>query len=119
MKRLKFTVRPTGQTVRFRCEAKGDQPMKYTWLRNGKPLVFRNRKNRKTMDVHGYSLKVKKLILDDAGNYTCVASNMFGSISFSFFLNMLREYSYFKQFHFGNHQVNKGVDFQGAGGARG
>eukprot|EP00794_Sanderia_malayensis_P014405 gene14405-15905_t len=90
MKRQKFTVRPTGQTVRFRCEAKGDEPMTYNWIKNGKVLVHRSRKNRKIMDVHGYSLKIKKLELDDAGNYTCIASNKHGSASFSFFLNMLR-----------------------------
>ena len=93
MNRQKFTVRPNGQSVRFRCEAKGDGLMTYTWLKNGKPLVFRNRRQRKMMDVNNHSLKIKKLLLADAGNYTCIASNKYGSVAFSFVLNMLRKLS--------------------------
>ncbi|XP_065054738.1 hemicentin-1-like [Rhopilema esculentum] len=86
MKRQQFTVKHEGQTVRFRCEGKSDVPMRYTWLKNGKPL----KKERRRIDFSNRMLRIRKLTLEDAANYTCVVNNSFGWISFSFTLNMPR-----------------------------
>ena len=87
MKRQQFIVKPRGGTVRFRCEAKSALPVKYTWLKNGRRLI----KQRGRVDYSNFQLKIKQLKLSDGGNYTCLANNTFGSIAFSFSLNMLRK----------------------------
>jgi len=86
MKRHQFAVKLSGEAARFRCEAKSALPVTYTWLKNGEIL----KKQRGRIDYSNFFLKIKKLQLSDAGNYTCVANNTFGSIAFSFSLNMLR-----------------------------
>ena len=88
MKRHQFAVKLSGEAARFRCEAKSALPVTYTWLKNGEIL----KKQRGRIDYSNFFLKIKKLQLSDAGNYTCVANNTFGSIAFSFSLNMLREF---------------------------
>lgn len=75
-----------GETARFRCEAKSDLPVKYSWFKNGKPL----RKHRRRISYNNFQLRIKRLTLADGANYTCVANNTFGSVSYNFTLHMIR-----------------------------
>lgn len=67
-----------GSRIKLDCVAQGTQPIVYRWTRNGKALSHVKYK------AYGPSLKINKLILDDAGNYTCVASNVFGNSNCSY-----------------------------------
>ncbi|XP_032070105.1 pro-neuregulin-1, membrane-bound isoform isoform X4 [Thamnophis elegans] len=76
-----------GQTVVLRCEASSEHTsLKFKWLKNGKEITKRNRpenvkikspKKQKTFS----ELRISKASLDDAGEYTCKASNRFGDDS--------------------------------------
>ncbi|XP_070791573.1 pro-neuregulin-1, membrane-bound isoform isoform X3 [Pituophis catenifer annectens] len=76
-----------GQTLVLRCEASSEHvSLKFKWLKNGKELTKRNRpenvkikspKKQKTFS----ELRITKASLDDAGEYTCKASNRFGDDS--------------------------------------
>ena len=63
----------TGGKIKLECVAQGSQPIRYEWRKNGKPLTHRKYK------AEGPVLKINSLLVDDAGNYTCIASNEYGS----------------------------------------
>ncbi|KAK8768373.1 hypothetical protein V5799_015162, partial [Amblyomma americanum] len=70
-----------GETTSVTCTtAAGDESFKYLWLKDGSAV--RPGDNVKIVTSPDISvLKIDKLTLDDAGNYTCVASNAGGTVS--------------------------------------
>ncbi|XP_070598455.1 pro-neuregulin-1, membrane-bound isoform isoform X6 [Erythrolamprus reginae] len=76
-----------GQTLVLRCEASSEHlSLKFKWLKNGREITKRNRpenvkikspRKQKTFS----ELRITKASLDDAGEYTCKASNRFGDDS--------------------------------------
>ncbi|XP_060093074.1 pro-neuregulin-1, membrane-bound isoform isoform X13 [Heteronotia binoei] len=87
LKEMKSQESTVGQTLVLRCEASSEHPsLKFKWLKNGKELTKRNRpenikikspKKQKTSS----ELRISRASLDDAGEYTCKASNRFGNDS--------------------------------------
>lgn len=70
-----------GSSVRVLCTIiNGDQPIEITWLKDGKKLSEYRRKTQK-LDENTVILSLRKLQLEDSGNYTCVAQNPAGSTS--------------------------------------
>uniref|UniRef100_A0A8C5WQH1 Ig-like domain-containing protein n=1 Tax=Laticauda laticaudata TaxID=8630 RepID=A0A8C5WQH1_LATLA len=84
---MKSQESAVGQTLVLRCEASTEHlSLKFKWLKNGKEITKRNRpenvkikspKKQKTFS----ELRITKASLDDAGEYTCKASNRFGDDS--------------------------------------
>ncbi|KAM3846016.1 pro-neuregulin-1, membrane-bound isoform 5-T5 [Vipera latastei] len=84
LKEMKSQESAVGQTLVLRCEASSEHlSLKFKWLKNGKEITKRNRpenikikspKKQKTFS----ELRITKASLDDAGEYTCKASNRFG-----------------------------------------
>ncbi len=60
-----------GGSVTFDVKAKGSQPLAYQWRRNGSPLG----------DASASSLVLTNLQLTDAGTFTVVITNAYGSIT--------------------------------------
>lgn len=60
-----------GGSVTFDVKAKGTQPLAYQWRRNGSPLG----------DASASSLVLTNLQLTDAGSFTVVITNAYGSIT--------------------------------------
>lgn len=60
------------------CKAEGSQPISYKWTKDGNPLSL------KKYEAHEYTLTIESLAISDDGNYTCTASNSFGSNSYTY-----------------------------------
>jgi len=67
-----------GATERLRCAVNGQPPPTITWFKEDKPLQLservRNLNNNKT-------IKIKTVIVQDQGNYTCIAENTQGKLN--------------------------------------
>ncbi|XP_074634964.1 hemicentin-1-like isoform X1 [Acropora palmata] len=68
-----------GHDIRLRCSVKGDPPPRLTWVKDQKPLQFSSRIRLISRD-NGI-VKIKNTQLVDAGYYTCIAANSFGSVN--------------------------------------
>ena len=72
--------KPANQTMKFNslvtyaCGAKTDpnESIKYTWYKDGKPLVFNSRITR---DPVTNGIKIERTQASDSGTYTCEASS--------------------------------------------
>jgi len=60
----------------------GDLPLAVEWLKDGKPVASMHARTHQ-LDEYSAILSLSRLSLVDAGNYTCVASNLAGRISHS------------------------------------
>ena len=69
----------------------GAAPLKYTWLKDGKILI-RGRRWDPYLNTSIWYLKLIDLIPGDAGNYTCIVSNPYGSINHTYSVRVLGEY---------------------------
>ncbi|GIY67330.1 titin [Caerostris darwini] len=86
-----------GDTASITCALmRGTQPVKLKWLKDGKPL-----ENRQTVNIisnEGVSnLIIKSIDETSVGNYTCVASNSFGTDNFTVFLKVKVPPSWIKE----------------------
>ncbi|XP_040359846.1 Down syndrome cell adhesion molecule-like protein Dscam2 [Ixodes scapularis] len=61
----------------------GDQPLTFTWLKNGRGLTDEKKSVTVTDNADFSVLKLPSLSLESSGNYTCIVSNLFGSASHS------------------------------------
>ena len=74
--------REEGSTVELPCAAQGYPIPTIKWTKNNIPLVNtidgRLNSDKKYIELQG-SLRIRKLILNDAGNYRCFVNNSVGS----------------------------------------
>nr|QWT43346.1 fibroblast growth factor receptor 1 [Alitta virens] len=84
-------AKPAGGSVEFKCKAVGRPKPTITWLKNGKH--FTSRPYGKIL-TRRWSLKMDDLTEDDDGNYTCVVSNMHGSINWTHTLDVVLRLPY-------------------------
>ena len=84
--RLRLTV--VSDNVKLSCKAEGSQPISYKWTKDGKPLSLQK------YEVYEYRLRIDNIDLSDYGNYTCTASNSFGSISFTYTVRVIGKFPY-------------------------
>ena len=81
-----------GSHIKLDCVADGTAPISYQWTRNGKPLT------RMKYQTYGPIMKIEKLVLGDTGNYTCIATNIFGSSNCSYAIKVYGSYLHSLQF---------------------
>ena len=68
-----------GNDIRLRCLVRGNPPPSVAWIKYQKPVQL---SSRIRLNSRGNStFKVKKTRPDDAGNYTCTATNILGKIN--------------------------------------
>uniref|UniRef100_A0A2C9JXG7 Fibroblast growth factor receptor n=1 Tax=Biomphalaria glabrata TaxID=6526 RepID=A0A2C9JXG7_BIOGL len=65
--------------IMLECHPKGIPEPTLTWYKNDKPLVKSER-----ISFQKYKVSIADLVLSDAGNYTCVASNTLASLNWTF-----------------------------------
>ena len=74
-------IHSEGYDLELPCKAIGALPIKYSWKINGEPF---KRKYRLNIRNSGTMMKIRRIRTTDSGVYTCIASNKYGNLSFSF-----------------------------------
>lgn len=111
---------PAGNTVKFRCPASGSPSPSIRWFKNGREFrgehriggirvraraPHRSLPSRRLAPPHTsppylpplqlrhqhWSLVMESVVPSDRGNYTCLVENRFGSIRYSYLLDVLGE----------------------------
>ena len=82
-----FKTWNTSVSVKLKCKAKGVPPPKYTWLKDGE--LLKGRQLDPYLDTSIWYLELKNLVPKDAGQYTCIVSNRYGSINHTYTVRVL------------------------------
>lgn len=78
-----------GKTVTLGCPAEGNPTPKIEWLQNGLPFDETKRPLKTRREEHKYTLILEDISVYDVANYTCIVSNEFGSINWTYFLKVI------------------------------
>lgn len=76
-----LVVQPAGSNVMLPCLVKGNPPANVTWLKNDQPPT---RLLGKKVIYKAHKLSLNDVMVSDAGNYTCMAVNSLGNISYTY-----------------------------------
>ncbi|XP_020606914.1 fibroblast growth factor receptor 2-like isoform X4 [Orbicella faveolata] len=82
-----FRAWPASHSIRLKCQATGAPPLKYTWLKDG--MKMPSRRMDPYLNTSIWYLKLKDLVPDDSGKYTCIVSNPYGSINHTYTLQVV------------------------------
>ena len=74
----------------LKCKAAEAVPLKYTLFKDGK--ILRARILDPYLNTSIWYLKLKDLVPGDAGEYTCIVSNTYGSINKTFTVRVQGKY---------------------------
>ncbi|XP_012942529.1 fibroblast growth factor receptor 4 [Aplysia californica] len=88
--RMNFVRLKLGQAtsyVRLECPAKGTPRPNTRWLKNGIPV---EEMDDERLTKKRWSLSIADLVLNDAGNYTCIVSNVHGSLNWTYQLEIVQ-----------------------------
>ncbi|NXK09781.1 FGFR4 factor, partial [Herpetotheres cachinnans] len=80
---------PAGNTVKFRCPASGSPSPSIRWFKNGHEFRGEHRIGGIRLRHQHWSLVMESVVPSDRGNYTCLVENRFGSIRYSYLLDVL------------------------------
>ncbi|GAB6018703.1 hypothetical protein CHUAL_000380 [Chamberlinius hualienensis] len=70
------------QSIKFEVEIGGEPNPEITWYKDGHQLKDNERiKITESVKTHSYTLEIKKSRAEDAGNYSCIATNSSGKVS--------------------------------------
>ena len=88
MESIKSTYKE-GDKFTLTCEAKGIPAPVVTWYKNDQIIPGRHRAGE-VIEAGGYDYRINFFGVDnaDAGNYTCIVSNMYGRLSYSYNFNV-------------------------------
>ncbi|UYV60768.1 FGFR3 [Cordylochernes scorpioides] len=81
-----FISRTAGTTVKMKCPAVGNPSPTVSWLKDGQPLS--ERYHGKKMHLRRWSLVLEEALPSDKGEYTCIVSNIHGSINWTYTLEI-------------------------------
>ena len=74
-----------GEQVTLTCEAKGVPAPVVTWFKNDKIFYGRHRAGEFIeAGKYDYRIYFFKVDMGDAGNYTCIVSNLYGRLTYSY-----------------------------------
>jgi hypothetical protein len=79
---------PAGNSLILKCPAIGNPPPYLVWMKDGKP--FKRRKYAKPV-FRAHSVRMHETTENDNGNYTCIAKNKHGSISWTYVVEVAGE----------------------------
>nr|Q91743.1 RecName: Full=Fibroblast growth factor receptor 4; Short=FGFR-4; Flags: Precursor [Xenopus laevis]CAA61930.1 FGF receptor 4 [Xenopus laevis] len=86
---------PAGNTVKFRCPAGGSPLPTIRWsLKNGREFRGEHRIGGIQIRHQHWSLVMESVVPSDRGNYTCVVENRVGSLTYTYFLDVLERSSH-------------------------
>jgi len=86
-----FRAWPVSHSIRLKCQATGVPPLKYTWLKDG--MKMPSRRMDPYLSTSIWYLKLKNLVPNDSGKYTCIVSNPYGNINHTYTLQVVSEFS--------------------------
>ena len=86
-----FRAWPASHTIRLKCRATGATPLKYTWLKDG--VKMSRRQLDPYLNASIWYLRLRELVPNDSGKYTCIVSNPFGSINHTYTLQVVGEFT--------------------------
>lgn len=76
-----LVVQPAGSTLVLPCIVKSNPPANITWLKNDQPPT---RLLGKKITYRKHKLSMNDVMVSDAGNYTCIAVNSLGNVSYTY-----------------------------------
>ncbi|XP_048876758.1 fibroblast growth factor receptor 1b isoform X2 [Brienomyrus brachyistius] len=85
----KLQVVPASKTVRFRCQASGNPNPMLKWFKNGKEFKRDQRIGGFKVRDHMWTIIMESVVPSDKGNYTCVVENKYGSINYTYQLDVV------------------------------
>lgn len=65
-----------GDTARFICGLRRGEDVIFSWTKNGN-ILTNNDKIRISFNIDNSVLTIRDASVDDTGNYTCIAKNLF------------------------------------------
>lgn len=77
----RHVIRLPSNPLDLKCPAVGNPEPDITWLKNGQPI---NARPSGHIIMRKFSLKIDSVIMSDQGNYTCVVSNKFGELRWTY-----------------------------------
>ncbi|XP_036355932.1 fibroblast growth factor receptor-like 1 [Octopus sinensis] len=86
----KAIPRPAGSSIWFRCRASGNPQPEIQWLKNGQMWTSDNMGNYQDSRPR-WTLKIDDLRQEDSGQYTCVVTNIHGTINYTYSLEVVEE----------------------------
>lgn len=92
-----------GSSLELHCVASGHPRPQVTWFKDGQELPQALKRGR-------WTLRLRKLTTSDGGNFTCVVTNIVGSTSHSFFIEVSADGSRGKPQLTGTHPSNTTVE---------
>jgi fibroblast growth factor receptor 2 len=75
----KLVVKPSGNSIKMKCPARGDPEPTIEWTKDGKPIDREMGQVQKSK----WGISLEDLIPSDSGSYTCKICNIYGCIDFT------------------------------------
>lgn len=86
---IKTVARPPSSWAILKCPAVGNPMPNITWRKSNQPF----KENQKRM-IRKWTLTIKDVVPEDAGNYTCIVSNEHGTIQWTYNLEVIQRVPY-------------------------
>ncbi|XP_067039926.1 uncharacterized protein [Acropora muricata] len=83
----RYRAWPASHTIRLKCEAIGAPPLQFRWLKDGQRLL--SRRMDPYLNSSLWFLRLRDVVPDDSGKYTCIVTNPYGSINHTYTLKVV------------------------------